>query len=130
MAPRQGVIYGVGALRAAARGDRTMWAVHRAALAHGIVPRVPAAVVAEAYRLEARSDRLGDLLAGADIEPMADDRARRLGELAARADTTDVAAVALAEAADRCNCAIIGSRNAGVRSVAAVLGHDLVQHTL
>ena len=32
---RDGLVYGVGALRAAAaRGDRVMWALHRAALAH------------------------------------------------------------------------------------------------
>jgi hypothetical protein len=130
VAPRQGVVYGVGALRAAARGDRTMWAVHRAALAHGIVPRAPAPVVAEAFRLEARGDRLADLLAGTDVEPLSAERARRLGELAARADTTDVAAVSLAEAADRCNSAVIGSRNASLRAVASVLGHDIVQHTV
>jgi hypothetical protein len=130
VAPRQGVIYGVGALRAAARGDRTMWAVHRAALTHGIVPRVPAPVVAEAFRVEARSDRLADLLSGTDVEELSDDRARRLGELAARADTADVAAVSIAEAADRNNSAVIGSRRAGVRAVAALLGHDVVQHVL
>jgi hypothetical protein len=124
------VIYGVGALRAAARGDRTMWAVHRAALTHGIVPRVPAPVVAEAFRVEARSDRLADLLSGTDVEELSDDRARRLGELAARADTADVAAVSIAEAADRNNSAVIGSRRAGVRSVAALLGHDVVQHVV
>ncbi len=130
MAPRQGLVYGVGALRAAARGDRSLWALHRAALTHGIVPRVPAPVVAEAFRVEARADRLGDLLAGTDVEPMSDERARRLGELAARADTSDLAAVALAESADRANSAVVGSRKAGLRAVAAVLGHDIVQHVV
>lgn len=130
MAPRQGVIYGVGALRAAARGDRAVWALHRAALTHGIVPRVPAPVVAEAFRVEARGDRLEDLLAGVDVEPLSEERARRLGELAARADTADVAAVALAEAADRYNSAVVGSRKAGLKAVAALLGHDVVQHVV
>jgi hypothetical protein len=52
---REGLVYGLGALHAAARGDRMMWALHRAALANGIVPLVPAVTVAEGYRTEARN---------------------------------------------------------------------------
>ena len=44
-------MYGVGALHAAARGDRMMWALHRAALSNGIVPVIPAVAVA-AYELD------------------------------------------------------------------------------
>ena len=62
MSGRDGLVYGVGALRAAARGDRVMWALHRAALSNGIVPVIPAVTVAEGYRTEARSDRIGELL--------------------------------------------------------------------
>lgn len=130
MPPRQGVVYGVGALRAAARGDRALWALHRAALAHGIVPAVPAPVVAEGFRTEAHGDRLVALLAGTDVEPLSAERARRLGELAARADTVDVTAAAVAEAAERRNCAVVGSRQAAVRTAAALLGHELVQHVV
>ena len=96
---REGSVYGVGALRAAARGDRIVWAVHRAALANGIVPVVPAGAIAEAFRTEARGDRLEDLLAGTVIEGMGEDGAKRVGELAARADTADLVAVATAETA-------------------------------
>ena len=38
-----------------------MWALHRAALSNGIVPVIPAVAVAEGYRSEARSDRIGEL---------------------------------------------------------------------
>ncbi len=55
---REGLVYGLGALHAAARGDRMMWALHRAALSNGIVPVIPAVTVAEGYRTEARSDRI------------------------------------------------------------------------
>jgi hypothetical protein len=130
MPPREGVIYGVGALRAAGRGERMMWAVHRAALAHGIVPVVPALVVAEGFRTEAHGDRLTSLLSGTEVEEVSADEARRLGELAARADTTDLSAVAVAECADRRNSAVIGSRQAALRATAALLGHDLVQHVV
>ena len=55
-ARREGLAYGLGALHAAVRGDRMMWALHRAALSNGIVPLIPAVAVAEGYRIEARSD--------------------------------------------------------------------------
>ena len=127
---REGLVYGVGALRAAARGDRIVWAVHRAALANGIVPVVPAAAVAEAYRTEARGDRLEGLLAGTVVEELVDERARRAGELAARADTADLVAVVTAEVAARLNCAVVASRQNSLRAASGLLGHDLVLYAV
>lgn len=83
---RHGLVYGVAALRAAARGDRMMWALHRAALSNGIVPVVPAPVVAEGFRTEVRGDYLRAMLAGSEVEVLEEDGAERLGELAARAE--------------------------------------------
>jgi hypothetical protein len=127
---REGLVYGVGALRAAARGDRMVWAVHRAALANGIIPVVPVAAIAEAYRTEARGDRLGELLAGAEVEGLDDEGARRAGELAARADTADLVAVATAQVAARRNCAVVASRQAALRTAAGLLGHDLILYAV
>ena len=127
---RAGLVYGVGALRAAARGDRVFWSVHRAALAHGIVPIVPVAVIAEGFRTEARSDRIQDLLDGSEIEVMEADGARRVGELAVRASTTDLIAASVAETAARRNCAVIASRQTALSNAAGLLGHKLVMHTL
>lgn len=127
---REGIVYGVGGLRAAARGDRVVWAVHRAALANGIVPVVPAGAIAEAFRTEARGDRLEELLAGVVIEPMGEESAKRAGELAARADTADLVAVATAEAAARRNCAVVASRQNALRAAAGLLGHDLVLYAV
>jgi hypothetical protein len=123
---RDGLVYGVGGLRAAARGDRMVWALHRAALVNGIVPVVPSGAVAEAFRTEARGDRLDSLLAGAVIEALTPEEARRVGELAARADTADLVAVSTAEAASRRNCAVVASRQNSLRTVAGLLGQDLV----
>lgn len=130
MDAREGLVYGVGALRAAARGDRMVWAVHRAALANGIVPVVPAAAVAEAYRTEARGDRLEGLLAGTAVEELGDEGARRAGELAARADTADLVAVVTAEVAARRNCAVVASRQNALRAASGLLGHDLVLYAV
>jgi hypothetical protein len=103
-----------------------MWALHRAALAQGIVPVVPAVVVAEGFRTEAREDRLEELLAGAAVEGLGGEGARRVGQLAARADTPDLVAVAVAEAADRHHAAVVASRQNALRAAAGLLGHDLV----
>jgi hypothetical protein len=123
-------VYGVGALRAAARGDRAVWAVHRAALAHGIVPVVPVSVIAEGFRTEARADRIDDLLAGSEIEVMGPDEARRVGELAVKASTTDLVAASVAETAARRNCAVIAARQNALNNAAGLLGHKLVLHAL
>lgn len=123
---RDGLVYGVGALRAAARGDRTVWALHRAALSNGIVPVVPAAVVAEGYRTEARGDRLEMLLAGSVVEPLEHEGARRLGEIAARAGTADLVAACVAESAARHNAAVVSVRQNAIRAAAGLLGHELV----
>ena len=45
-----GVTYDTGALIAADRGERRMWARHRALLALREVPTVPAPVVAQSWR--------------------------------------------------------------------------------
>jgi hypothetical protein len=127
---RAGLVYGVGALRAAARGDRMFWAVHRAALAHGIVPVVPVSVIAEGFRTEARGDRIQDLLTGTEVEVMSPDQARRVGELAVKASTTDLLAANVAETAARRNCAVLASRQTALATAARLLGHKLVLHSL
>ena len=127
---RDGLVYGVGALHAAARGDRMMWALHRAALSNGIVPVIPAVAVAEGYRTEARGDRIAELLGGTEVEPFSEEAARRSGELAARCDTHEMAVVAVIELADRRNCAVVAQRQAVLRHAAELLGHELVLYAV
>jgi hypothetical protein len=127
---REGLAYGLGALHAAARGDRMVWALHRAALSNGIVPIVPALTVAEGFRTEARSDRIGELLAGTEVEALTGEVARRAGEIAVRCDTSDLGAVAVVELAERRNCAVVAQRQAVMRAAASLLGHTLVLYTV
>jgi len=127
---REGLVYGVGALHAAARGDRMMWALHRAALSNGIVPLISAVAVAEGYRTEARNDRVAELLDGTHIEAFSGEAAKRSGELAARCDTSELEVIAVVELADRRNCAVVAQRQAVLRNAAALLGHDLVLYAV
>jgi hypothetical protein len=79
-----GVTYDTGALVAAGHNDRAMWALHAGFLAEPVLPTVPAAVLAEAWRGGGRQASLSRLLAMCDIEPMSDEQARRVGVLAGR----------------------------------------------
>lgn len=80
-----GVTYDTGALAAADRGERRMWARHRALLAVRTVPIVPAPVVAQGWRGGGGQARLAQLLPGCHIEVLDDDRARAVGTLVAKA---------------------------------------------
>lgn len=64
----RGLTYDTGALIAAERDDRLMWALHRATLGRGITPTVPAGVLAEAWR-GGPQPRLSSLLKGCHVEP-------------------------------------------------------------
>jgi len=127
---RSGLVYGSGALRAAARGDRIMWALHRAALTSGIAPIVPAVAIADGFRTEARGDRLNDLLDGSEVESMSEVAAQRAGELASKVPTTDIVAATVADTAARHNCAVVASRQNALSGAASLLGHKLVLYAV
>lgn len=61
--PSLGLVYDSGALIAAERDDRRMWALHTRALQRGVRPVVPAGCVVEAWR-GARQANVGRLLDG------------------------------------------------------------------
>lgn len=113
-----GVTYDTGALVAAERNDRRMWALHAGFLAEEVVPTVPAAVLAEAWRGGSRQASLSRLLAMCDVEPLTEEQARRVGILAGRARHDDVVDVAVVEGAVRRNDAVVTSNDEHIRRVA------------
>src|SRR5258708_36797457 len=94
-----GVTYDAGALIAADRGERRIWARHRALLVRREVPRVPAPVLAQSWRGASCQALLARLLAGCDVEALDDEQARSVGSLAARAGRTDIVDVFVVEGA-------------------------------
>ena len=62
-----GVTYDTGALIAADRGERRMWARHRALLVRREVPVVPAPVVAQSWRGTSRQVLIARMLTGCHI---------------------------------------------------------------
>jgi hypothetical protein len=67
------VTYDTGALVAADRGERRVWARHRALLVRREVPTVPAPVVAQSWRGGSRQVLLVRLLTGCDVEALDDE---------------------------------------------------------
>ena len=114
-----GVTYDDGALVAADRGERRMWARHRALLVRREVPTVPAPVVAQAWRGESRQALLARLLVGCSVETLDDERARSVGTLAARAATTDIVDACVAEGAMRRHDLVVSSDISDLKAIAA-----------
>src|SRR5438045_2374426 len=104
-----GVTYDTGALVAADRGERRMWARHRALLARREVPTVAAPVVAQGWRGGGRQALLARLLVGCDVGPLDDEQARAVGALAARAAVADVVDATVVEGALRRHDLVVSS---------------------
>ncbi|MGC8514364.1 MAG: twitching motility protein PilT [Acidimicrobiales bacterium] len=118
-----GVTYDTGALVAGDRNDRRMWALHVAFIAEEVVPSVSAPAVAEAWRGGHPQASLAMMLAGCEIEAMTSDLARRVGELAGRADYGYVVDVAVVEgAARRDDDVILTSNETNIRQVIEATG--------
>jgi hypothetical protein len=99
-----GVVYDAGALVAAERNDRRLWADHRVRLEAGVVPIVPAPVVAQVSR-SPRQVQLRRLLRGCEVLALGEPTAHGAGHLLGRSGTADivnatVVTVAIAEQAE------------------------------
>jgi hypothetical protein len=120
-----GVTYDTGALIAADRGERRLWARHRALLTRREVPTVPAPVVAQSWRGGARQALLARLLGGCAVETLDDAQARSVGSLAARAVTRDIVDACVVEGAIRRQDLVVTSDEGDLLAIAAAVGWRL-----
>jgi hypothetical protein len=117
-----GVTYDTGALVAAERNSRQIWALHAGYLAEEVIPTVPAAVLAEAWRGGSRQASLSRLLRMCDTEPMSEELARNVGVLAGNSGHDDVVDVSVVEGAVRRGDAVVTSNMTHIRKVADAAG--------
>jgi hypothetical protein len=117
-----GVTYDTGALVAAERNSRQIWALHAGYLAEEVIPTVPAAVLAEAWRGGSRQVSLSRLLRMCDTEPMSEELARNVGVLAGNSGHDDVVDVSVVEGAVRRGDAVVTSNMTHIRKVADAAG--------
>jgi len=120
-------VYDAVVLVAADRNAREVWADHRARLEAGLVPVVPAPVVAQVSRSPAQV-QLRRLLRGCEIAPMTGDIAHAAGSLLGRARVSDVVDAVVAHTAvaldadvvtgDRADIArLLGAAGVGIRII-------------
>lgn len=120
-----GVTYDSGALIAAERGERRMWARHRALLLSRIVPVVPAPVLAQCWRGTASQVQVARLLAGCEIESLDEARAKAAGTLAGRARIADIVDASVVEGALRRQDLIVSSDESDLTAIAAAVSRRL-----
>ena len=120
-----GVTYDSGALIAAERSERRMWARHRALLLRRVVPTVPAPVIAQCWRGTPRQTQLARFLAGCETETLDDTRAKATGTLAGRACVADIVDTSVVEGALRRDDLIISSDEGDLTAIAAAVGRRI-----
>lgn len=120
-----GITYDAGALIAADRGERRMWARHRALLQRREVPTVPAPVLAQCWRGTSRQALLARLMAGCFVEALDDHQARSVGSLAAQAAVSDVVDACVVEGAIRRRDLVVSSDEGDLQAIATAVNRQL-----
>lgn len=122
-----GLTYDSGALIAAERDNRLMWALHRAALARGVKVTVPAGALGEAWRGGPQA-RLSMLLKGCVVEALTEPQAREVGVLIGRSGMADTVDAAVAEGALRRRDAVVTSNRSGIERLMASVAPPMPIH--
>lgn len=115
-------LYDVGALVAAERGDRAVWADHRVRLEAGFLPVTTAAVVAQVSR-SARQVQLRRFLRGCEVVPFGAAEAHDVGALLAQAGSSDVVDAHVVLVAVRRPSVVVTSDPDDLLALAGHLGH-------
>ena len=114
------VVYDAGALIAADRSHRDVWADHRVRLELGVVPLTTAPVVAQVSR-SGRQAQLRRFLRGCDIVPFAREDGYEVGSLAGRSAQADVVDVHVVMVAHRHGFGVLTADQEDLRPVADAL---------
>jgi hypothetical protein len=103
------VVYDAGVLIAADRSKRRTWAEHRVRLEAGLIPMVPASVVAQVSR-SPKQAQMRRLLRGCEIVAFDEAAAHAAGALLGKTRTRDVVDASVAELS--------------IRKLADIVSHD------
>jgi hypothetical protein len=120
-----GITYDTGALLAAEKGNRALWALHKRALDRGIRPTVPAGVLAQAWRGGPQA-ALSRFLAGCRFEPLNEAASRAIGVACARSKRSDIVDASVVLGAIAREDAVYTSDSDDLVAIANALDEDLV----
>ena len=102
------VVYDAAVLVAADRNERRAWAEHKVRLELGIVPMVPAPVVAQVSRSPQQA-QLRRFLTGCVVVPLSENEAHEAGRLLGKSGTRDVVDAVVVTTAARMKAVILTS---------------------
>lgn len=108
------VVYDTGVLIAADRSERRTWADHRIRLEAGIVPLIPAPVVAQASR-SPKQAQMRRLLRGCEVVPFDEHAAHAAGALLGKAGMKDVVDASVAALAMRHEADVVSNDAEDIR---------------
>lgn len=118
------VVYDAAVLVAADRNDRRVWAEHKARLEFGVLPLVPAPVVAQVSRAPQQA-QLRRFLTGCIVLPFDEHAAHQAGRLLGKTGTTDVVDAVVVTVAVRQNAIILTGDQNDIRRLVRASGRDL-----
>jgi predicted nucleic acid-binding protein len=119
------VVYDAGVLVAADRNERRAWAEHKARLEFGIVPLVPAPVVAQVSR-SSKQAQLRRFLAGCVVVPCGESEAHEAGWLLGASKTSDVVDAIVATVALRHGAMILTADRDDIERLVRASGREIV----
>lgn len=122
-------VYDAAVLVAADRNDRRTWAEHKIRLQLGLLPLVPAPVVAQVSRAP-QQVQLRRFLAGCLVLPLGESEAHEAGRLLARTKTADVVHAVVVTAALRNNAAILTSDTEDIGRLVGASGGEIAVITV
>lgn len=118
------VVYDAAVLVAADRNERRAWAEHKARLELGVVPLVPAPVVAQVSR-SPRQVQLRRFLAGCVVLPLGESQAHAAGRLLGKTVAADVVDAVVVTAALHDKAAILTGDPDDIERLVAASGREI-----
>lgn len=118
------VVYDAGVLVAADKNVRRTWAEHKARLEFGIVPFVPAPVIAQVSR-SPQQVQLRRFLTGCAVVPLGEKEAHETGQLLGRTRTTDLIDAVVVTVAIRQHAMILTGDPDDMKQLVRASGRDV-----
>src|SRR5436190_22898791 len=123
------VVYDAAVLVAADRNERLAWAEHKARLELGVVPLVPAPVVAQVSRSPQQA-QLRRFLTGCVVVPLGESEAHEAGRLLGMTRTADIVDAVVVTTALRQKAMILTSDPDDMERLARSSGREVVVVTI
>lgn len=118
------VVYDAAVLVAADRNERRAWAEHKARLELGVIPLVPAPVVAQVSR-SSRQVQLRRFLTGCAVVTLGESEAHEAGRLLGMTRTTDVVDAVVVTTAVRQKAMILTGDPDDIERLVRASGRDV-----